>query len=388
MVQAVRRGESLRHVARRFGVSPGTVAFWVKRAGGRRLDRCNFSDRKAGPRAPWNRTAPKIECHVLALRRRLREESLLGEYGAGAIHRALRAEDAARAAPSPATVRRILKRHGATARDARTRRRPPPPRGWWLPAVVGGERECDSFDFIEDLKLAGGPLLSVLTATSLHGGWVEAWPRGALGAREVVGCLMAHWQGIGLPGYAQFDNDTRFQGAHQFPDTLGRVTRLCLALGVIPVFVPPREMGFQNAVESFNALWQAKVWQRYRFPDLVALQRHSARYVTAHHARSAPRRERAPARGAFPGAWRFDPQAPLRGTVIYLRRTDAHGAVSLLGHCFRVDRAWGHRLVRCEVELHRHRIVCYGLRWRDPADQPLLAELPYTRAHKPFLGDR
>ncbi len=41
--------------------------------------------------------------------------------------------------------------------------------------------------------------------------------------------------------------------------------RLCLSLGVTAVFAPPRETGFQAAVESFNARWQAKVWQRFHF---------------------------------------------------------------------------------------------------------------------------
>src|SRR3990170_4973548 len=42
------------------------------------------------------------------------------------------------------------------------------------------------------------------------------------------------WREEGLPWYAQFDNDTRFQGPHQFPDVVGRVPRLCLQLGVLP----------------------------------------------------------------------------------------------------------------------------------------------------------
>ena len=38
-------------------------------------------------------------------------------------------------------------------------------------------------------------------------------------------------------------------------DAIGRVMRLCLALGVTPVFVPPLEMGFQGIAETFNGLW-------------------------------------------------------------------------------------------------------------------------------------
>jgi hypothetical protein len=49
-----------------------------------------------------------------------------------------------------------------------------------------------------------------------------------------------------------FDNDTRFQGPHQFPDAIGRVARLCLSLDIVPVFAPVHEHGFQAAIEAFN----------------------------------------------------------------------------------------------------------------------------------------
>jgi hypothetical protein len=191
---------------------------------------------------------------------------------------------------------------------------------------------------------------------------------------------------LGLPGYAQFDNDTRFQGAHQFPDTFGRVARLCLALGVTPVFAPPREMGFQNAIESFNALWQAKVWQRFRYVDLDALKAQSPRYVAAHRQRTRCAARRPRPRCAFPGPWVFDPQVPLTGRIVYLRRTDEQGRVALLGHRFAVSAHWPHRLVRCEVHLSERCIAFYALRRRDPMDQPLLAELPYHAPDRKFLG--
>jgi len=40
--------------------------------------------------------------------------------------------------------------------------------------------------------------------------------------------------------------------------------RTCLRLDVTPVFAPPRESGFQAAIENFNGRWQAKVWARFR----------------------------------------------------------------------------------------------------------------------------
>ncbi|MDH3414166.1 MAG: hypothetical protein OEM98_17010 [Gammaproteobacteria bacterium] len=98
--------------------------------------------------------------------------------------------------------------------------------------MTASRAELDCFDFIEDLKIAQGPLLQVLTAKSLHGALTDAWVLSQRSAKGGVSCLLGRWQRDGLPAYAQFDNDTVFQGAHQFPDTVGRVSRLCLALGV------------------------------------------------------------------------------------------------------------------------------------------------------------
>lgn len=236
MVRAVRSGQSLRFVAKSFGVSVGPIAVWVERARGKRLDRTAFANRKPG--RAWNRTAPEVESRVLSTRRSLRDESVLGEYGAHAIGSALRAEASIKQVPSRATIHRVLERHGAL--DAvRRKRRPAPPKGWYLPDLARGHSELDSFDFIEDLKIAGGPLVSVLTGTSLHGTLADAWVMERPSAQATLEALLLRWRREGLPTYAQFDNDTIFQGAHQFADAVGRISRLCLALQVIPVFAPP-----------------------------------------------------------------------------------------------------------------------------------------------------
>jgi hypothetical protein len=103
----------------------------------------------------------------------------------------------------------------------------------------------------------------------------------ALVSELTVQSLVAHWRALGLPEYAQFDNDMIFHGTHRYPDALGRVLRLCLSLGVVPVLVPPRETGSQAMIESYNGWWQAKVWSRFRHHDLTDLQGHCLRYVAA-----------------------------------------------------------------------------------------------------------
>ena len=65
MVEAVRRGKSFQRVADDFHVSKSTVALWVQRAEGKRLDRTDWTDQPPGLKTPINRTSPSIEQCVL-----------------------------------------------------------------------------------------------------------------------------------------------------------------------------------------------------------------------------------------------------------------------------------------------------------------------------------
>jgi hypothetical protein len=383
MVRAVRAGRALREVAREFRCSVSTVSLWVNRTIDQRLDRGAFWSRKPG--RAWNRTAACLEQRIVALRRSLRHESVLGEYGALAIQTALTAERA-RVKPSLATINRVLSRRGL--QDAVRRiRRPAPPQGWYLPEVAAERAEVDCFDFIEDLKIAEGPLVDLLTAKSLHGILPDAWALQHRSAKHTVRCLRQRWKRDGLPDYAQFDNDTVFQGAHQFAHAVGRISRLCLQLAVIPVFVPPLEHGMQNTIESFNGLWQAKVWQRHRMRSVRELQRRSDQYIAARRLRTQALAEAAPRRRPMPARFKLNLNAPLRGRMIFIRRTDESGHVDMLGQRFAVSPNWPHRLVRCEVDFDHHCIRFFGLRRRAPTEQPLLATIAYHRPHKPFQGE-
>jgi len=363
------------------------VQRWVERAGDKPLSQVDWSDVPSGcwsspQRMPWD-----LEDVILQIRKELKDTSALGEYGAAAIQRVLREQHAGpgRVIPSVRTIGRILERRGAL--DGRRRvRRTPPPRGWFLPDVAAGQAEVDSFDIVEDLVIQGGIDVNVLNGISLHGGLCASWPQSQITAKNTVDLLVEHWRMFGLPRYAKFDNDTIFQGAHQFADTFGRVTRACLSLAVTPVFTPPRETGFQAEIENYNGRWQAKVWGRFHFASLKEVIAQSQRFVAACRDRLAMRIHDAPARRRFPRRWQLDLQAPLRGVVIFLRRTDERGRISILGHLWEASSIWCHRLVRAEVDLTREQICIYALRRRDPSSQPLLSSHAYTRPANRFQG--
>src|SRR5947209_3834807 len=163
MVAAVRRGQPLRAVAQKFGVGVATVAHWVERAKGQRLDRLDFSDRSRAPHKT-RRTAITLEDLVLQKRRELAQGDL-GAIGAQPIHQAL-LDDGVAKPPSVRTINRILGRCGALDGKMRTRR-PPPPTGWYLPDVAARRAELDSIDIVEGLVIKDGPHGEVPNAVSL-----------------------------------------------------------------------------------------------------------------------------------------------------------------------------------------------------------------------------
>ena len=339
---------------------------------GRAASGSSFSDRVSGK--AWNRSAQETEQSVIDTRTELKL-SALGEMGAEAIRRTLLEQG--RECPSVRTVSRILARSGALDRKVRVRR-PPPPLGWHLPNLATREVELDSFDAVIGLVIRGGVDVEVLNGVSLHGGLVASWPLGSVTTDATLPRLLEHWREFGLPAYAQFDNDARFYGNHKHPDSLGRVVRQCLSLGVTPVFAPPREQGFQNAVESYNGKWQTKVWNRFQHESLETLCACSDNYVKALRKRLALRIEAAPKRTPFPKDWRDKRRHPLIGKVIFIRRSDEAGCVSFLGRTFQTLHSRPHRLVRAEVLYEEGRIDFYALRRAEPLNQPLLNQLTYT----------
>ena len=381
MVLTVRSGQSIRAVARTFGVTKATVQRWKNHAKGQRLDRVDWNNQLDGTTKPVNRSTEEVEQCVLTLRKQLKENSPLGEHGADAILREMERQRCP-IPPSRATVNRILKRHGEL--DGRQRKRfKPPPTGWYLKPLARKLVELDQFDYVEDLCIEGGKTFQVLNAISLHGGLVGSWPMKRMTAENTVQKMIEFWSEFGLPDYAQFDNSTVFQGS-RWPDSLGKVIRCCLSLGVTPVFVPPRETGFQASIESYNGRWERGVWERFRYKNLSAVQQQSAKYVNATHVKNWERYNAAPCRWQIPKEWKLDYSMKPQGKVIFIRRTTNEEYVEVMGHWWQILGAGAHKLLRAEVDLTKNRISFYRLRRREPRKHELLALVNYHFPNKPF----
>ena len=106
--------------------------------------------------------------------------------------------------------------------------------------------------------------------------------------------------------------------------------------------------------------------------------------MAAVRARRSERIDTAPSRRAFPATWQLDLQAHPRGRIIFVRRTDAAGAVRLLERSYAVDPHWANRLVRAEFDLDAGKIRFYALRRKEPTVQPMLREINHRLPKRKF----
>jgi hypothetical protein len=223
---------------------------------------------------------------------------------------------------------------------------------------------------VEGLCLRGGRQVEAFNVVALWGGAVDTTTATVITTVHAIDGLRARWERSGCPQFLQCDNDTVFTGAHAQRPYLGRLVHWCLCVGVVPVFTPPAELGFQAAIEAYNRRWQDRVWRRWRHPHFSALQRRSDAFVAAYTTRARLQRTEPLMRRS----WSEPTHHPRVHRIVLLRRLDASGSVVLCAQRLPIAEHWAHRLVRCELDLQRQRARIYALRRRDPRIQPLLRQ--------------
>jgi len=70
----------------------------------------------------------------------------------------------------------------------------------------------------------------------------------------IIDFLVVSWQKMGRPRKLQMDNGLEFRGSNRYPRSLGKLLRVCLDLGVEPVFIPTHEPWRNGVIENLNGL--------------------------------------------------------------------------------------------------------------------------------------
>lgn len=403
-----RHGISFTEIIWRLGRSHEWLAKWLRRY--RELGWDGLRDRSRAPTTRPRRLPEGVEQEILQWRRRLEQRThrawRFAGVGAEVIREALHRRGVV-PLPSLSTIERVLRRHGYPQRTPRHPPRPtepyPAPR-----ATHPGDLHQNDLVGPRYLRSPSGAIrfYALATVAVVGGGAALSIVRHKTALALCQHCVRA-WRGLGIPRVSQFDNEMAATGGQRHRYGVSLLMRLHLLLGSHLVFIPPREPGRNAHVESFNALWQARVL-REPCPDLSTLRTVIERFLRYYHTDKPHRRLRIETDGTrFPGAWleahrgtlRAAPsdfrlatyvdhrgrlRLPLaRGRVSFIRRVATTGEIEVLGRAYFIGtRLAGHYVV-ATIVTHRRTLGVTHER-RTVKQYPFLIREPLVAPLVPF----
>jgi len=254
---------------------------WVKRYDPMNPKWCE--SRSCAPHNIPNKTPMEIEKTVLNIRDRLKTANEF--YGALAIQWAM--EDLGyEKVISESTIKAILARYGKI--ESRKSSDKYKPKNIPYPKIGsnGKPNILHEMDFLGPRYLKGGFRFYGLNIMDIGTHRVALSISKNQCDYTVVDILLSSWQRLGIPRYLQMDNQLPFTGSNRYPRAFGSVIRLCLYLGVEPIFIPIREPRRNGHIERFQQTYKKMFLNKYYFnnPDELLRglndfeKRHNKRY--------------------------------------------------------------------------------------------------------------
>lgn len=236
-------GESPKEIYRSLGKGKTWFFKWLKRY---KLEGANWAaEHPRRPHQSPKRINQEIEQMVIATRRRL-ENKLYTQIGALNIFWQLRQEGIK--PPSIATINRILKRNNLIQRREKY-----VPKGTSYPSLgVTQSNDLHQLDVIGPRYLKGDGRfysINVIDAFDRRG---TIYPHRRKNRMAIISGLIHCWRILGIPSYLQMDNLLCSRGSNRYPHSLGIIIRLCLSLGIEPIFIPIREPWRNGIIEHFQ----------------------------------------------------------------------------------------------------------------------------------------
>lgn len=271
-IEEYKKGKSVTEICRALGCSRQWLYKWIKRYNTK--DAAWYKEESKKPKNIRRKRDKKTEEMVLEARKEL-VTTPFRQYGPQAIFYHLTMKDK----PSPPVweIARILKNNNATISRKK--------RGY----VTKGKDYPYDYDLAQQMDFVGPRYLEskikfyCLNIISLETHYAQVSIYQNQGSENVCKSLIKYWKVVGFPDFLQMDNDLSFWGSLVHPGAVGRVIRLCLIHGVIPVFIPVREPWRNGMIEHFNNTMQNAVLKSFRFDSLEKIQEKSDQFCLVHN---------------------------------------------------------------------------------------------------------
>ena len=100
---------------------------------------------------------------------------------------------------------------------------------------------------------------------------------------DIAYALIYSWLKLGIPYYLQLDNILSIRGSNLYPHSFGLVIRLCLSLGIQPIFIPIREPWRNGIIEHFQNVFDKMFFRAQYFKDFAYLYRKAKDFEVFHN---------------------------------------------------------------------------------------------------------
>jgi IS30 family transposase len=156
----------------------------------------------------------------------------------------------------------------------------------------------------------------------------------------ILDFLVSAWQSMGCPRYLKMDNCLDFRGSNLYPRSPSKLVRVCLDLGIQPVFIPLREPWRNGVVENLNGLLDRFLFRTQTFATEKqlhqAVQRMETTINTTHRLPAlegkTPQEFAANVKLRYPPTgydWRTRNLQLLKGKVTFIRFVRKSGRITL-----------------------------------------------------------
>jgi len=194
------------------------------------------------------------------------------------------------------------------------------------------------------------------------------------GMDAILDFLVSTWQKMGCPRCLKMDNCLDFRGSNRHPCALSKLMRVCLDLGIQPVFIPICEPWRNGVVENLNGLLDRFLFWTNTFETEKqlhqAVQRMETTINTTHRLSTlqgkTPQEFAARAKLRYPPAhydWRTRDLRLLKGNVTFIRFVRKSGRITLTARDkFLIGKKykWHYVMAVVDVSKKRLNVICQG----------------------------
>ena len=365
------RGERPSKICKSLGRSRSWLQKWVGRYNSfnKSSNREWFKEESRAPKNVHGKTDLEMEQLVITVRKSLlegtTEDTKYRCIGAVEIqlhmHELGYSEDEM---PSMSTIKRIVKRNGLVVQNRKRYIRCKSKKRYTLLNPTKAN-DVHQMDFVGPRHIKGYGLISSLNLIDVVSSKAYIQQYAEQTMDNVIEFLLDCWTENAIPKYLQMDNGASFIGDLIHPRHFSRVVRLCLHLGVEPVFIAPRKPWMNGKIEGFNGDFGEKLWEREQWTDLEHIRGAAKIFLMRHNNRqdwkcrktdleTIPHRK-------LPGDAEIDVHnLPItEGKMHFIRQVKENGTISVLNEDFDVGESLVHEYVWATIDTKRGQLTIY-----------------------------